>query len=48
MMNLAFEDKSIFKLGICVAKWDVLMKEYFVKNAGVVHVVFWPFAISSS
>jgi hypothetical protein len=38
MMNLAFEkeDKSIFKLEICVAKWDVLMKGYFVTDPGVV------------
>jgi len=38
MVNLAFEedDKSIFKLVTCGAKWDVLMKGYFVKNAEVV------------
>jgi hypothetical protein len=31
MVNTTFEeDKSIFKLEICVAKWDVLMMGYFV------------------
>jgi hypothetical protein len=38
MVNSTFEKegKSIFKLEICVAKWDVLMKGYFVKDPGVV------------
>ena len=43
MMNLAFKekDKSVFKLVICIAQWDVLMRRFVVKHAKVVSNGSW-------